>query len=854
MKTESVTRMIGITFILLSLFCHSSQGGNTGGQDVLLCGPQNLTLTSSNQMILATWEDDPSCSAVNDQLIYELLVLVGDEQVHHDLVTVTPDQIGSSHLWRWTSHVALECVSHSVRLSVRFKNFTSPRTQEWTLPGKEHDSENPEVYPRDRVFEVGSRATFCCVLPAGGSYHNMKVSDNTSSDVNIRPVNNQTYLLTVVLNHISTTSCTDIICEAMIQNEQRDNGACAFIGYPPGDKDLQCKTRDLESVECHWTVGRNTHLLKPTQYQLVGSACKPGSQGKCSQKVNVSAGERNWTLTARNELGTVELWDTADLMNRVHMFAPESVTASTVNDRNVSLKWTWKVKRYKHLNVTCQVNVSHAGTHELTKNSGVGLDSADLMNLIPNWSYNVTVRCRTTQHSYNWSDWSSTFHFHTKGDVPDALDVWMKVKDNEILIIWKIPQENQSHGLMLDYTVTWSKIRETNQLNTTTVTHNNVTLSLDTTQQYVVKVTARNEIGSSSPSTIITPHVSGGLHNTARTSRIIGSGGGFSLSWSSSPAASCGYIVDWCPTSGHSMVDWLRVHQTNVTIFSKNFHSGQRYSLSISACTREAPLLLETREGYVSEERIPDNLFKIRRLKQKGSIVEMSWDPISLTEQTAFIQGYVMYYSDGDKNNGQVSTDDPTSTSLTTLDLTAGSYEFTLKARTALGECGSTSSGVTVDLQTDTLITTVIISLVAVFSLLLLVTVVCCRHWACIKQKVYPPIPRPLLTDTRLKLTGDHRCRLQVDQCYSEVDIMDAPQLLFKPGAQVKGLPSSPFRGVFSNLSYNLTMETEDQQPQEDHTNEYQAQTLTLNQADEEPESHMTCVFTYMLLPQPTCN
>lgn len=40
---------------------------------------------------------------------------------------------------------------------------------------------------------------------------------------------------------------------------------------PPGDKDLQCETRDLESVECHWIPGRKTLPPKwPQTYQLLG--------------------------------------------------------------------------------------------------------------------------------------------------------------------------------------------------------------------------------------------------------------------------------------------------------------------------------------------------------------------------------------------------------------------------------------------------------------------------------------------------------------------------------------------------------------------------------------------------------
>ena len=46
---------------------------------VLQCGPENLTLSSSGQMIVFRWtEDDPSCSAVHDVLVYELVVLKPD--------------------------------------------------------------------------------------------------------------------------------------------------------------------------------------------------------------------------------------------------------------------------------------------------------------------------------------------------------------------------------------------------------------------------------------------------------------------------------------------------------------------------------------------------------------------------------------------------------------------------------------------------------------------------------------------------------------------------------------------------------------------------------------------------------
>ncbi|TDH01745.1 hypothetical protein EPR50_G00165790 [Perca flavescens] len=837
--------------LLVSLFGKSTQDGNGQESGVLHCGAQNLKLTGSDQMILLTWEDTPSCSAVQDVLIYELEVLIADKKEHYDEVAVAPDQIGSTHSWNWTSYLALECASHSVRLRSRYKNHTSQWKQE-TRPG--HETSKAQVYPKDKLFQVGSTATFCCVLPAGEVFGKMSLPEYSSADMNTTRISNQTYALTVHLNQASKYSCTDVKCELIPDVVY---GACAYIGYPPNVMDLQCETRDLQSVDCYWTDKDSSLPSKNiTEYHLLGSPkiCAKWPETRCSQEVRVDARVRNWTLTASNPLGEVKLSDTADLTERVHMFPPEGVTVLSVNARNVSLDWKWTVQQYYNLSLICQVNIINHGENTISEHFGVGLNFAVLNDLIPNWTYNVGIRCRTAQHFWKWSSWSTNVNFHTKGDVPDALDVWMQVMDNQIITIWKMPLANQSHGHIEDYEVTWTKTTQRERQNRTKVAPNNysLVLSLDTTVGHIVTVTARNINGSSSPSTITIPS-SNPDGTKVNTSSIIGSNGSFNLSWSASPTASCGYIVDWCPTLGNCTVEWLKVppNQTNASIFSKNFKDGLRYTLSVYACTRGAPVLLQRREGYVRE-----------------------------------------------KNN-------PEATSLTARNLKNGSYIFTVKARTAVGECGATSITATLNLLTDNLIGTVFIFLAAVFGLLSLITIVCYRHWTCIKETVYPPIPKPVLTST-----GEHGCRhFQVDQChYSEADITDVPELYCRAGAPINGfvsqenmpfvfsqtpkgyynqplkkftpppltlpstaipsqpgLPSSPFRREFPNASYNLIMQPGNQQSNfcpelqeatslERSSDGYQphdhTETFTTNQTEEDPDSPMSCVSTYILLPQ----
>ncbi|XP_059213276.1 leukemia inhibitory factor receptor-like [Centropristis striata] len=895
----TVKGIVMVTWLLLaSLLCMSTQDGNGQDNGVLHCGPQNLTLSSFGETILVTWEDEPSCSAVQDVLMYDVVVRIADKKAHKDKVAVAPDQIGSTHSWNWTS-LALDCGSHSVRLRSRYKNHTSPWKTEPTNTVKE--TKRPEVYPKDKDFKIGSRATFCCVLPEGQDFKKMYLYEYGSPDINATKITNEIYALTAHLNQAKRF--TDMRCETTTEK----NGASALVGYPPEYSDLQCETQDLKSVDCYWTVVRERSETqssrKPTEHKLLGSTCDYHlSENKCSQEVKIDVGEKNWTLTAENSFGTVELSDTADLTKRVHMFPPVEVTASIVNTRNVSLRWRWTVQQYYNLNITCQVNIGENTISE----TGVGLHFSAVNDLIPNWTYNVIIRCGTVPHFWKWSDWSKSFKFITKGDVPDALDVWMQRKDNQIMIIWKKPLANQSHGDIEDYEVTWTKTTERDQPNRTTVAFNNdrLALSLDTTEEYIITVTARNINGSSSPSALKIPSFSS---DEVDSSHIIGSDGSFNLSWAASPTAS-GYIVDWCPTLRCDIVEWLKVppSETNARIFSNNFKDGQRYSLSVSALTQGAPVLLERREGYVSEQCTPKGLFKSLKGEQQDSDYVVSWDPIPLREQTAFIQGYVLYCKN--TNTSKVthsSTGDPKATSLTAGDLKISHYTFTVKAQTAVGECSDSFITATLTTPTDNLIKAVFISLGTVFGLLSLMTVLCYINWACIKQTIYPPIPKPILTSL-----DEHRCRLPYvveshhieaditvvpevhcpaeapldgyvtsenmpfifsqtpDGYYNQPLVKDTPSVLSVPATAVPsgpGIPSSPFRSVFPNPSYNLSMQPGDQlsilrlQLQKESSIErsssgYQpqghAEPFTLEETQGDPDSPMSCDSSYMLLPQ----
>lgn len=81
----------------------------------------------------------------------------------------------------------------------------------------------PGVFPKDKVFKVGSRATFCCVLSEGDVFNGMSMY--SSANMNTTKISNQIYALTADLNQASTSSCTDVYCK----RNKYTAGACAYI-------------------------------------------------------------------------------------------------------------------------------------------------------------------------------------------------------------------------------------------------------------------------------------------------------------------------------------------------------------------------------------------------------------------------------------------------------------------------------------------------------------------------------------------------------------------------------------------------------------------------------------------------
>ncbi|CAB1352915.1 unnamed protein product, partial [Coregonus sp. 'balchen'] len=708
---------------------------------VLLSGPMNVRVDYDlkDQRISVTWEDDPSSSRVADKLIYDVEVLITHnmKEVHNEAVDVTPDQVGSKHHSNWTSALPLECTAHSRLEYMKYNSIV----------------------------------------------------------MNTTHISDQSYAMVVHMKSPSPPSCFNVYCNSIMY------GTCVHVGYPPGDRNLVCETRDLESVECHWDTGRATNLTKQRK------TC--------------------YHLNGRNPLGTLELKDTADLKKRVRLMAPMEVVASDVNARNACVQWDWDRQQYNIVLIVCQIQLDHSGHIRMRKYSGIGLASVVSHGLAPAQTYIVQVRCGLKQHFWKWGNWST---LQTKEDIPEVLDVWMQIEGNQTIIIWKPLTVKQSHGQIKDYEVTWGRQN--------TIVHppqHDFLLSDQFTNEgQRVTVTARNSAGSSSPSIITIPRLP---HRMKRSMKIVGRDGGFDLSWSASPNASCYFVVDWCPTYSECRLEWKKVPTdiTSARIQSASFEEGVRYTLSLYACTPRVPELLEKWDGYV-KELVPNGQIRGLAAEQHGSdTVLISWTGIPPENQTALICGYIIYYSDISHPSSMrafnVTIDEAKANNLTGLPIS--SYRFIVKALTSVGE-GGESSPVFVQMvpQTDQLITVIIISLGLAACLLTLVTILCYKYWKCLKEKLYPKIPKPVWNEIDIVGDPEQSCEAApeneagnkmeegaITSIYSDVP---APHVYYNqrlsktpPGhstisfPHTTGSPSSPSSGTaIQNPSYNLAVQT----------------------------------------------
>uniref|UniRef100_A0A3P8Z0K1 Fibronectin type-III domain-containing protein n=1 Tax=Esox lucius TaxID=8010 RepID=A0A3P8Z0K1_ESOLU len=723
--------------LLLGLWARDGQAGG-------LMPPQKVNLDADNaaQQLSVTWEGSQATSFDMEILRTELMEIVLNETVFVKLNLST-----GRYQRNWTSPVPLECTSLSVKVRSRDGQDVSEWSPQQILPGKDLPYKaEAQMYPEVKVVPVGSNMTFCCIVAEGQQFGSMWYSQTR---LNETMLSRRTYAATVTNQSLSKPSGTNVFCS----NEKTtiktaDAGAVVFVGYPPLPSDLVCETHDLVSVSCAWTEGRKTYLYgtqRKTNYTLNGRAC---SIEKGPMQCGLDQWEGFWTLVAYNPLGQVRLTDAAELDHRVRPLAPVNLSPRVVQALNAIVEWRWSIEGYKTLSLICQVHLTNLWNNSTKTYTGVGLNSVVLKDLEPDEDYSARVRCGVQKNFWKWGEWSSALAFKTKMDRPDAPDVWVWMNSDDFgRVLWKPLTKRQSHGQITGYEVTlWSP--EENIQQTVTLPRTTHSLPINGTDRgSTVMVTARNPAGVSRPASVVVP---GQIPDEKEipVSRVAFNGSGFSLSWAAHANASCGYVWEWYRTGCalDCSVEWTRVapDNTSAVVQSSDFMSGVRYTLSVYACSSEAPRLLERWHGYM-QELAPSMSVPGLSLDQKGSDVQLTWEQIPLEQQRGFILGYNVYLTHTSHPTLYANITDPQLTNLTVSHLSPGSYKFTVKAYTTAGEDEGVTGFISLKPYTDWLILEILVSLGVMTCLLTLISSLCYRKRKWVKKAFYPEIPEPKL-------------------------------------------------------------------------------------------------------------
>ncbi|XP_046723787.1 LIF receptor subunit alpha b isoform X2 [Silurus meridionalis] len=680
------------------------------------------------------WEDGFTNSIQPDTVTYDVNIFYSEtgELVHNEKLVLKANPAGH-YKWSWTSTLPLQCASHSVKLRYRDRDHTSSWTPPQILSGNDTDT---TLYPQNHVALVNESIRFCCILKPGHNYQSgisvftIKISSRTYATEPIRHP------------YPSPEHGFEIKCE--------DEGSVYYIGYAPDDHSLTCETRDLSSVECHWKQGKiknRSEIFKQTNYI---NERKCNISGFCVLDNTIDTGLVNWTLTAKNILGTKIIFDTADPKHRVHLKAPTLKPVTQLNARNTTLEWIWNGLNYGSFSMVCQVEVNERIINESFE--GTGLISVILEDLQPFTQYKARVRCGSREHFYKWGDWSNLITFVTKEDIPAAVDVWMQVFNEQTYVVWKKLSAAQSHGTITAYKLVMESSTNGKTEHVTKspneLCHKVPAGSSKTPRVY--SVSAENSAGVSHPSNITIPNLSPGAGVFTRN--ITGNNGAFELMWELSPKSRCGYVLDWYPTYNAQLcsVQWIKIPSSVFSAkISSDFKEGVKYTLSVYACTSGAPYLLQRREGYMVE--LPPS-GKVQNLTamQEGLNIYLSWGNVKEHEQRGFIKGYNVSYSHSGGDQVNVVISDP-SIQKYKFRLPVETYIFTVKAFTSAGEGPRSETTVSMDPQVDLVIIKVAFFLAVMLVLLCIISLLFYRNWKWVKSVLWPEVPKPTVSDDFFK-------------------------------------------------------------------------------------------------------
>ncbi|XP_060546211.1 oncostatin-M-specific receptor subunit beta-like [Pantherophis guttatus] len=279
--------------------------------------PTNLRIYSNDslQQLLLEWDVSDDSEAYNSQIdmIFNIQVRLREENEKIILnvnYTTVLNKSRQLHQWGFISEVPLQCATHEAR--IRSKVMSSEIWSNWSYwvaaegPDALSDA-TIHFFPKHKVFERGSKITFCCIARKNQSVSVFIIHNNLKF-----PEGDRQRALLTLTPESSFPSRIRFGCFFS------DSGNLLIATYlyltrqPVKPQNLSCETEDMINIKCTWDPGyveKTEYLEKVCPMEFILSDV---SSGKiyCSTKFKNTCSFKmgnqflyNVNLTSRNCLG-----------------------------------------------------------------------------------------------------------------------------------------------------------------------------------------------------------------------------------------------------------------------------------------------------------------------------------------------------------------------------------------------------------------------------------------------------------------------------------------------------------------------------------------------------------------------
>lgn len=637
------------------------------------------------------------------------------------------------------------------------------------------------VQTSSSVVALGSPVRATCVIrddcpvASGQAVHiEWRLNDRSVPDSSV--ANESSRISEVVLQSFNDTRAV-LTCCIQASPAVILGGVEIRAGYPPSaPENLYCYTNLTvpSTISCRWDPGQlEPHL--PTKYSLhthirdsnenFTYKLLPGKHRYTIPRSDfVFFSEMEIYVKVMNELGeTASNPVILEPISAAKFDPPKILNIQAIPKRYGCLKLRWALSRHQSWMQTTRLNLEvrlrttdHGQQSEqiIAVNLVRATRSVDQCRLRHGTRYISQIRVRYQQSP--WSEWSSSQSGVTLESAPTGLlDSWVKTsgdqmhKQRNIHLFWKPSKQFRANGQNVSYVVSLQK-GEKGQVCVTVGNYCSFQLPAKAKKVYVSAV---NAAGKSTPTEvrIYTPKAHsallGDIMVTPYDNRSL------LVQWTGlDSSALTGYVVEWTPLLhtdpsfiGFDIVD----RNQSSLIITGSFEPYKPYGISVYPRFKDGIGLPQTANAY-SRQKAPSMAPKMRIKKTWQSHVELTWDEIPLDQRNGMIQSYRVFYW-AEKGRVQVVNAKPDERRVLLKDL---NNRLLYEAFMMVSTLGGNYNGSVIHFGVEPFDAVAVVmiafsSFVALFLMLICLTVTCFSNHKRLKMRLWPIVPDPANSSIR---------------------------------------------------------------------------------------------------------